>query len=133
MAYSDFSLRKVKQDFHLTIAERSGWVPVVEAVAPSPYFAQFFERNLRLAIALSTAQRFNEQNATPLSPIYGAVTSGKLWQFLKLEEQTVTIDLDEYTTPPVEKVGHPGGNGIWRQGTMIDPKSGRRPSAGNRG
>jgi hypothetical protein len=33
--------------------------------------------------------------------MYGLVTSGKLWQFLKLEGQTVTIDPEEYAIPPL--------------------------------
>jgi hypothetical protein len=36
--------------------------------------------------------------------LYSSVTSGNLWTFLKLEEQTVTIDLTEYLIPPAEKL-----------------------------
>jgi hypothetical protein len=50
------------------------------------------------------AQRFNEQNNKPVPAIYGAVTTGDRWKFLKLEGLTVTIGLLEYTIPPVEQI-----------------------------
>jgi hypothetical protein len=50
------------------------------------------------------AQRFNTAKGQPIPTIYGSVASGNLWTFLKLEEQTVTIDLTEYLIPPVEKL-----------------------------
>jgi hypothetical protein len=42
------------------------------------------------------AQQFNlqESNVTPV--IYGIVTSGTVWKFLKLEQSQVFIDLEEY-------------------------------------
>ncbi len=42
------------------------------------------------------AQRFNEKKHHPITPIFGAVTSGTEWKFLQLEGQTVYIDLAEY-------------------------------------
>ncbi len=53
MAYSDFSLRWVVKNFSLSLVE-SNFLPPVKQIEPSSYFAQFFERNLRLAIALNT-------------------------------------------------------------------------------
>ncbi len=50
------------------------------------------------------AQRFNQQKQQPISTIYGAITSGTVWRFLKLEGQTVTIDLTDYPLPPVEPI-----------------------------
>jgi hypothetical protein len=50
------------------------------------------------------AQKFNQQQDNAIDTIYGTVTSGSLWRFLKLENQTVTFDLKEYAIPPVEKV-----------------------------
>ncbi len=50
------------------------------------------------------AQLFNA-NAEKVTPvIYGCVTSGKLWQFLKLEDKDVTIDINEYFVSPVERI-----------------------------
>ncbi|WP_333131519.1 hypothetical protein [Microcoleus sp. Pol11C3] len=48
------------------------------------------------------AQRFNETNNNSISTIYGSVTSVTAWRFLKLEGQTVTIDVRDYPFPPVE-------------------------------
>ena len=50
------------------------------------------------------AQRFNRQKQQPISTIYGAVTSGTVWRFLKLEEQCASIDLTDYPLPPVEQI-----------------------------
>jgi hypothetical protein len=50
------------------------------------------------------AQKFNQQQGNLISTIYGTVTSGSLWRFLKLENQTVSFDLKEYAMPPVDQV-----------------------------
>ncbi len=50
------------------------------------------------------AQIFNQQAATEIQTIYGTVTTGSIWQFLKLEEQTLTIDLSEYYLTDVNKI-----------------------------
>ena len=50
------------------------------------------------------AQKFNEVNAQFISSIYGSVSSGTVWRFLKLERQMVTIDLTDYPLPPVEQI-----------------------------
>lgn len=42
------------------------------------------------------ANLFNVQEKNPLEKIYGAVTSGTAWQFLRLAGNTVEIDLKEY-------------------------------------
>ncbi|NET37954.1 MAG: hypothetical protein F6K19_39150 [Cyanothece sp. SIO1E1] len=50
------------------------------------------------------AQRFNQAKAQPIQSVYGCVTSGTQWRFLKLHGQTVTIDLTDYSLPPVEQI-----------------------------
>jgi len=50
------------------------------------------------------AQRFNQQKQQPISTIYGTVTSGTVWRFLKLEGQCASIDLTDYPVPPVEQI-----------------------------
>ena len=189
MAYSDFTLRKVKQEFELTTVEDGRFLPEVEPIAPSPILLGLLEENLAWAIAVGTekaksemivaptllevkrllnkqisvfsgndftvdaalglsgvcdflisrspeqfeieapavvlveakrdnlnsglgqciaemvaAQKFNETNNRPLSTIYGSVTSGTAWRFLKLEGKTVTIDVRDYPLPPVETI-----------------------------
>jgi hypothetical protein len=50
------------------------------------------------------AQRFNQQKQAPIPVIYGIVSSGTAWRFLKLEAQTVSIDLTDYPLPPVDQI-----------------------------
>ncbi|MBD2202197.1 hypothetical protein H6G33_11235 [Calothrix sp. FACHB-1219] len=189
MPYSDFTLRRVKQDFHLTIIEQPTFIDNLPSIAPSNFLASFLEKYLPLALALNTekarsemlicpillevkeilqqqislfsgndftidssiglsgvcdflisrspeqlfieapavvvveakredlnsglgqcvaemiaVQRFNEQSDRTIPVIYGTVTTGDRWKFLKLENHTVTIGLLEYTIPPVEKI-----------------------------
>ena len=188
MPYSDFSLRKVKQDFNLTIVEKNTFLDNIQLQQPSLFLAEFIKKYLPLALALNTekarsemlicpilleikeistsislfsgndftvdasiglsgvcdflislsseqlfveapaivvveakkedlngglgqcvaemiaAQRFNENNNTSIPIIYGTVTTGDRWKFLKIENQTVTIGLIEYTLPPLEQI-----------------------------
>jgi hypothetical protein len=50
------------------------------------------------------AQRFNEVRGKFIDTIYGCVSSGTQWRFLKLEAQIVTIDLMDYSLPPIEQI-----------------------------
>lgn len=50
------------------------------------------------------AQLFNQQENNPIPVIYGAVTSGNIWRFLKLENQTVYIDTVEYYINQIGKI-----------------------------
>ncbi|MEH2381590.1 hypothetical protein [Nostoc sp.] len=50
------------------------------------------------------AQRFNQAREQPLTAVYGTVSSGTQWRFLRLEGQTVTIDLIDYPLPPIETI-----------------------------
>lgn len=189
MAYSDFTLRRAKQDFNLTIVEQPTFLSEIEPISPSPALANFLNKYLPLALALNTekarsemlicpillevkeivnqdislfsgndftvdpsvglngvcdflfsrsseqlfidapavivveakredlngglgqcaasmiaAQRFNDQSSKSIPTIYGTLTTGDRWKFIKLENQTVTIDLLEYVIPPVEKI-----------------------------
>ena len=50
------------------------------------------------------AQRFNQQEKQPSSPIYGCISSGILWRFLKLEDQVVTIDVEDRLLNPLNQL-----------------------------
>ncbi|MEG3842100.1 hypothetical protein [Microcoleus sp. herbarium14] len=189
MAYSDFTLRKVKQSFGLTAVEGGRFLPEVEPIAPSAILAGLLEDTVPWAIAVGTekakseliiapallevkrllnrqisvfsgtdftvdiaaglngvcdflisrspeqfeieapavmlveakrdninsglgqciaemvaAQRFNEINNNSIPIIYGSVTTGTAWRFMKLEGQIVTIDVSDYPFPPVETI-----------------------------
>lgn len=48
------------------------------------------------AAQMVAVRLFNDQDKTPLPVVYGCVTSGNNWRFLKLEGDTLTIDKTEY-------------------------------------
>ena len=54
--------------------------------------------------SMVAAQRFNQDCGKPIATIYGSVSSGTTWRFMKLEEQTVTVDLTDYPLPPTEVI-----------------------------
>jgi len=56
------------------------------------------------AAEMIASRIFNEQEGTILSKIYGVVTSGNIWKFLKLEDNKIYIDLDDYSIKEVSKV-----------------------------
>ncbi|MCP5125375.1 MAG: hypothetical protein H6973_06995 [Gammaproteobacteria bacterium] len=50
------------------------------------------------------ARLFNEQAAQPIERLYGAVTIGNIWKFLKYEQGAVYIDQQEYHISQVGKI-----------------------------
>jgi len=50
------------------------------------------------------AQLFNEQQGNEIKMVYGAITIGTIWQFLKLESKVISIDLSEYYIKDIEKI-----------------------------
>lgn len=50
------------------------------------------------------AQKFNQEQGKPRSPIFGSVSNGTAWRFLQLEGTTVTIDLMDYPLLPVGQI-----------------------------
>ena len=81
----------------------------LEIEAPAIVIVEAKKADLKLGIGqcvaeMVAAQKFNEANSQPVSAIYGCVTSGSQWRFMKLEEQTVTIDFSDYPLPPVDQI-----------------------------
>jgi len=50
------------------------------------------------------ARIFNERTGNEISTIYGAVTTGSIWKFIKLEGSVIYIDLTEYYLKDVNKI-----------------------------
>jgi hypothetical protein len=181
MAYSDFDLKKVRQEFSLRIDEQSDLFADVAAVPPGPALVQTLAETAQLAIAIHTekarsemiitpvllelwrqahphislfsgteftvdaargltgycdyilsrskeqltvnvpvvmiveaknenikgglgqcvaemlaAQMFNAREGNGIDTIYGAVTTGEIWKFLKLVGTVASIDLSDY-------------------------------------
>jgi len=77
--------------------------------APAVILVEAKKEDLKPALGqclaeMVAAQRFNQQKQQPIATIYGTVTSGTVWRFLKLEGQCVSIDLTDYPLPPVEQI-----------------------------
>jgi hypothetical protein len=49
-------------------------------------------------------QRFNKREGTSVDPVYGCVTTGSQWKFLRLSGSAVTIDSMEYSLVQVDKL-----------------------------
>lgn len=91
-------------DFILSLSSEQLLVrsPVVVLVASK-------NDNLRSGLAqciaeMVASQLFNERGGNQIKAIYGAVTIGTLWQFLKLEGNVVSIDLSEYYIKDIKKI-----------------------------
>jgi hypothetical protein len=50
------------------------------------------------------ARIFNERAGNEIFTIYGAVTTGSIWKFMKLEGSVIRIDLTEYYLKDVNKI-----------------------------
>jgi hypothetical protein len=56
------------------------------------------------AAAMVAVQRFNRQANKPEGSVYGCVTTGNLWRFLRLTAQQLDIDLDEYPIVQADRI-----------------------------
>jgi hypothetical protein len=204
MAYSDFTLRKVKTELGISIVEGDRFLPATQPIDPSVYLQESLREGLSLAIATGSekarseliispilvevrkildrrvslfsgedftvdpsrglsgvcdflmsrsseqvmieapaiiiieakkgdlkvglgqcaaemvaAQSFNATNGVVIPTIYGSVSSGTAWRFMKLDNQVLTLDLNDYAVPPVEVLL---GMLVWmvKQGWTID-------------
>lgn len=50
------------------------------------------------------AQLFNEGEGNEIRTIYGVVTTGTIWKFLRLTKQVIEIDLSEYYLVSINKI-----------------------------
>jgi len=50
------------------------------------------------------ARKFNEAKGNQIETIYGVVTTGSLWRFLKLENNSVFVDIVEYPIQSLDKI-----------------------------
>ena len=50
------------------------------------------------------AQQFNANEANEVKTVYGVVTSSNYWQFMKLQQLTVSIDLQDYQIDDIQKI-----------------------------
>lgn len=50
------------------------------------------------------ARLFNEREGHSIATVYGAVTSGNLWKFVKLDDDAAHIDLDDYAIKEPDRI-----------------------------
>jgi hypothetical protein len=50
------------------------------------------------------ARIFNERNNNNIAAIYGVVTTGTNWKFLRLVNQTIEVDLNDYFIDKISKI-----------------------------
>ena len=93
--FCDFVISKSPEQYYLN-------APVVTVVeAKNEYLAG----GLGQCIAeMFASYLFNEKEGIPLSKIYGAVTTGNIWKFLKYEANVAYIDMLEYHIVNVNKI-----------------------------
>ncbi|MFB2921353.1 hypothetical protein [Aerosakkonema funiforme] len=82
---------------------------VLEIEAPTVVIVEAKKTDLKTGIGqciaeMVAAQRFNQIKDKSIPTIYGSVSNGIQWQFLKLEGQTITIDLSVYPLPPIDQI-----------------------------
>lgn len=56
------------------------------------------------AAQMVAARLFNEQHKEPVAAMYGCVTTGEAWQFLRLRGQELVVDADRYYITAVSAV-----------------------------
>jgi hypothetical protein len=77
--------------------------------APVLLLVEAKKENLNLATPqciaeMFAAQIFNKNRGNQIESIYGVVTTGSVWRFLRLNSNIVTIDLNEIYLSPIEKL-----------------------------
>ena len=56
------------------------------------------------AAEMVAAQRFNLKKGHDIPNIYGCISNGTQWRFMRLQDKVLTIDLNDYPLPPVEQI-----------------------------
>lgn len=81
----------------------------IEIEAPVVAIVEAKNENLRAGVPQCVAEMlaariFNERRGRPTRVVFGAVTSGSDWRFLRLRDATVEIDTAEYYASDVERI-----------------------------
>jgi hypothetical protein len=54
--------------------------------------------------AMFASQLFNQQASTPIESLFGVVTTGSAWKFLRLQQTVVMLDIREYYIDGASKI-----------------------------
>ncbi len=117
MSYIDFTLQDLRKKFDIketrtTLFEAIQPVEITGAFGIDLPILALVEakkndldlRIIQCATQMIGAQVFNEQNDQNIPVIYGCVTTADAWQFLRLENKELKIDLDKYYLVEIEKI-----------------------------
>jgi hypothetical protein len=82
---------------------------LIEIEAPVFTLVEAKKADLRLGLGqcaaeMVAAQRFNQMRGKPIEFIYGAVSSGTQWRFMRLVGRELTIDVTDYSLSPVGQI-----------------------------
>jgi hypothetical protein len=82
---------------------------VLEIEAPIVVVVEAKKNDLKTGLGqcmaeMVAAQRLNQSQEQPIVTVYGSVSNGTQWQFLRLRELIVTIDLSVYPVPPIDQI-----------------------------
>lgn len=77
--------------------------------APVVMFVEAKNENIKsglgqCAAEMLAAQLFNQREQNPIVTIYGVVTTGTNWKFLRLTDHQVEIDLQEYYLSEIDQI-----------------------------
>jgi len=93
--FCDFIISKTQEQFYLS-------APVIAIVeAKNENIVGGFGQCIAEMYA---ARLFNDREGLTLPAIYGAVTTGNTWKFLKYKNETVYIDVPEYYIANADKI-----------------------------
>ncbi len=81
----------------------------LDVTAPVAVIVEAKNDNLKSGLGqciaeMVAAQIFNDREGQPIEVIYGAVTSGTNWRFLRLQGQIIEIDETEYFLNQIEQI-----------------------------
>jgi hypothetical protein len=82
---------------------------ILEILAPVAIIVEAKKADLKTGYGqcvaeMVAAQRFNIADSNSITAIFGAITNGTQWRFLKLQDNNITIDLSDYALPPVDQI-----------------------------
>lgn len=111
MPYSNFTLEAAQKTFQLEMVQSIGIFSETEQVNPSSELSKALAKKDDLITGLGqcvaemiAAQRFNAEKRNDIPCIYGAITTGINWLFLKLAEKRLHIDMETYMLERCDKI-----------------------------
>lgn len=82
---------------------------LIEIQAPVFVLVEAKKSDLKIGLGqcaaeMVAAQRFNHSKGQMIPYVYGCISNGTQWRFLRLDDKLLTIDLTDYPLPPVGQI-----------------------------